>query len=99
MGKGAINLIYFPVATFFKSPHPSGALLAEMPLSACGSRKLQIHPLGDHLSTFFFFTTYSGVKKTHDWVVDQIPDLFHTTHKVKTQQVVGDGVSDVGTSN
>ncbi len=27
-------------------------------------------------------------KKTHDWMVDQITDLFHTTHKVKTQQVV-----------
>jgi hypothetical protein len=24
----------------------------------------------------------------HDWVVDQLTDLFHTTHKVKTQQVV-----------
>ncbi len=32
--------------------------------------------------------THSGVKKTHDWVVDQLADLFHTTHKVKTQQVV-----------
>ncbi len=27
----------------------------------------------------------TSVKKTHDWVVDQIPDLFHTTHKVQTQ--------------
>ena len=25
--------------------------------------------------------------KTHDWVVDQVADLFRTTHKVKTQQV------------
>jgi hypothetical protein len=31
---------------------------------------------------------HSGVKKTHDWTVDQIADLFHTTHKVKTQQVI-----------
>ena len=33
-------------------------------------------------------TTHSGVKKTHDWVVDQIVDLFRRTHKVKTQEVV-----------
>jgi hypothetical protein len=26
-------------------------------------------------------------KKAHDWAVDQIADLFRTTHKVKTQQV------------
>jgi hypothetical protein len=26
-------------------------------------------------------------KKTHDWSVDQLPDLSRTTHKVKTQQV------------
>ncbi len=35
-------------------------------------------------------TTHSGVKKAHDWSVDQLSDLFHTTHKVKTQQVVKD---------
>jgi hypothetical protein len=29
-----------------------------------------------------------GSHKTHDWSVDQLADLFHTTHKVKTQQVV-----------
>jgi hypothetical protein len=29
----------------------------------------------------------SGVKKVHDWSVDQIPDLFRVSHKVKTQQV------------
>jgi hypothetical protein len=43
------------------------------------------HTLGDHLNTC---TAHSGVKKVHDWMVDQLPDLFHTTHKVKTQQVV-----------
>ena len=32
-------------------------------------------------------TTHSDVMKVHDWVVDQITDLFRTTHKVKTQQV------------
>jgi hypothetical protein len=30
---------------------------------------------------------HSGAKKTHDWAVDQIADLFRTTHKAKTQQV------------
>ncbi len=33
-------------------------------------------------------TTHSGVKKTHDWVVGQLPDLLNTPHTVKTQQVV-----------
>ncbi len=31
---------------------------------------------------------HSGAKKAHDWVVDQFADLFRTTLKVKTQQVV-----------
>jgi hypothetical protein len=31
---------------------------------------------------------FSGAKKAHDWMVDQVADLFHTTHKVKTHQVV-----------
>ena len=39
-------------------------------------------PLGDHLCTCVI---HSDVLKTHDWLVDQITDLFHTTHKVKTQ--------------
>ncbi len=60
-------------------------VIAEKPLATCGCRKFQLDPLGDHLNTC---TTHSGVKKTHDWTVDQIADLFHTTHKVKTQQVV-----------
>jgi hypothetical protein len=33
-------------------------------------------------------TAHSGAKKTRDWIVDQVPDFFRTTHKVKTQQVV-----------
>jgi hypothetical protein len=33
-------------------------------------------------------TAYSGAKKAHDWMVDQIAYLFRTTHRVKTQQVV-----------
>jgi hypothetical protein len=60
-------------------------VIAEKPLTTCGCRKFQVDPLGDHLNTC---TTHSGDKKTHDWTVDQITDLFHTTHKVKTQQVV-----------
>ena len=40
---------------------------------------------GDH---FYTCTTHSGVKTTHDWTVDQIDDLFRTTLKVKTEQVV-----------
>jgi hypothetical protein len=30
---------------------------------------------------------HSGVKKAQDWVVDQLVDIFHTTHKTKTQQM------------
>jgi hypothetical protein len=59
--------------------------IAEKPLAACGCRKFQIDGLGDHLCTC---TAHSGAKKAHDWAVDQIADLFRTTHKVKTQQVV-----------
>jgi hypothetical protein len=40
--------------------------------------------MGDHLCTC---TSHSGAKKAHDWVVDQLTDLFHTTHTVKTQHV------------
>jgi len=42
-----------------------------------------LYALGDHLST----CTAILEQKAHDWVVEQIADLFHTTHKVKTQQV------------
>ncbi len=48
-------------------------------------RVFQLDPLGDHLNTC---TTHSGAKKTHDWTVDQFAFFFHTTHKVKTHQVV-----------
>jgi hypothetical protein len=61
-------------------------VIAEKPLAACDCRKFQVDALGDHLCTCI---THSGVKKTHDWVVDKFGDLFfRTTHKVKTQQVV-----------
>jgi hypothetical protein len=59
--------------------------IAEKPLAICGCRKFQLDPLGDHLNTC---TTHSGAKKVHDWMVDQVADLFRTTHKVKTQEVV-----------
>jgi hypothetical protein len=60
-------------------------VIAENPLSTCGCKKFQLDPLGDHLNTC---TTHSGAKKAHDWMVDQFPDLFRTTHKVTTQEVV-----------
>jgi hypothetical protein len=60
-------------------------VIAEKPIPVCGYRKFQVDVLGDHLCTC---TAHSGVKKAHDWVVDQIDDLFHTTHKAKTHQVV-----------
>jgi hypothetical protein len=39
--------------------------------------------MGDHLCTC---TSHSGAKKDHEWVVNQIADLFHTTHTSKTRQ-------------
>ena len=62
-------------------------VIAEKPLATCGCRKFQLEagPLGDHLNTC---TAHSGAKRAHDWMVDQLADLFRTTHKVKTQHVV-----------
>ena len=60
-------------------------LIAEKPLAVCGCRKFEVDALGDHLCTC---TAHSGAKKAHDWAVDQLADLFRTTTKVKTQQVV-----------
>ena len=60
-------------------------VISEKPLAACGCRKFQIDPLGDHISVC---TAHTGAKKAHDWVVDQLADLFRTTHKEKTQQVI-----------
>jgi hypothetical protein len=57
---------------------------AEKPLAACGCRKFQLDALGDYLCTC---TANSGAQKAHDWAVDQLAELFRTTHKVKTQQV------------
>ncbi len=60
-------------------------VIAEKPPAACGCRKFQIDALGDYLCTC---TAHSGAKKAHDWAVDQLADLFRTTTKVKTQQVI-----------
>ncbi len=60
-------------------------VITENPLSTFGCRKFQMDAMGDHLCTC---TPHSGAKKTHDWVVDQLADLFRTTHKVRTQQHV-----------
>ena len=60
-------------------------VIVEKPLAVCGSRKFKVDALGDHLCTC---TAHSGAKKVHDCAVDQLADLFRTTHKVKTQQVV-----------
>jgi hypothetical protein len=57
----------------------------EKSLVVCGCTKFKVDALGDHLCTC---TAHSGVKKTHDWAIDQLPDISLTTHKVKTQQVV-----------
>jgi hypothetical protein len=59
-------------------------VFAEKPLAACGCRKFQLDTMGDHLCTC---TAHTGVKKVHDWVVDQLTDLFLTTNTVKTQHV------------
>ena len=56
-------------------------VIAEKPLAVCGCRKFKIDALGDHLCTC---TGHSGAKKAHDWAVDQLADLFRTTHRVKT---------------
>jgi len=68
-------------------------VIEEKPLAVGGCRKFKIDALGDHLCTC---TAHSGVKKAHDWVVDQLVDLFRTTHRVKTQQVVKNRGQDCG---
>ena len=60
-------------------------VIAEKPLAVCGYRKFQVDTLGDDLCTC---TPHLRVKKSHDWSVDQLTDLFRTTHKVKKQQLI-----------
>ncbi len=70
-------------------------VIVEKSFAVCGWRKFQTDTLDDHLG---MCTVHSGAKKLHDRVVDQLVDLFHTTHRVKTQQVVKNrGVSIAGT--
>ena len=52
--------------------------ITEKALVVCGCRKFQLDVLGDHLCTC---TAHSEAKKAHDWAVDQLADLFRTTHK------------------
>jgi hypothetical protein len=68
-------------------------VIPEKPLPVCGRRKFGIDALVDHLCTC---TAHSGAKKAHDWAVDQFVDLFRTTDKVKTQQVVKNRGQDCG---
>ncbi len=70
---------------FFTSMGAQIPVIAEKPLVVCRCRKFQVDALGDHLCTC---TVHSGAKKAHDWAVDQLADLFRTTHKAKTHQVV-----------
>ncbi len=58
--------------------------MEDLQLSACCCKKIALDVLGDHVSTC---TAHSGAKKAHDWAVEQLADLFRTTHRVKTQQV------------
>ena len=51
--------------------------LPELPLSACGCKKFTCDVLGDHVSTC---NAHSGAKTAHDWAVEQLADLFRTTH-------------------
>jgi hypothetical protein len=59
-------------------------VITEKTLATSGCRKFQLDVMGEHLCTC---TTHSSAKEDHDWAVEQLSDLFHTTHKVKTQHV------------
>jgi hypothetical protein len=41
--------------------------------------------MGDHLCTY---SSHSGDKKPHDWVVEELVDLFRTTRTTKTEHVI-----------
>jgi len=60
------------------------------------ARHSRVSPLGDHLCTC---TVHSGVKKVHDWVVDQLADIFVRHIKWKHNGWLKAGVIIVGTSN
>jgi hypothetical protein len=59
-------------------------VIVEKPLESCGCRKFQQDTMADHLCTC---TAHSVAKTAHDWAVEQLADLFRTTHHTKTQHV------------
>jgi hypothetical protein len=70
--------------TYFATCVGANTALAELPLSACGCKNFALDALDDHVSTC---NAHSGAKKAHDWALEQLADIFRTTHRVKTQQV------------
>jgi hypothetical protein len=71
-------------------------VIVEKPLATCGCRKFQLDPLGDHLNTCTF---HSGAKKAHDWMVDQLDDLFRPHIRLKHIRWLKTEVIIVETSN
>ena len=71
-------------------PSPSMLLCRSLSSSHCpdfhsgGSLKFKLDALGDHVTSC---STHSGTKKTHDWVVEQLADLFCTTMEVTSPRV------------
>jgi hypothetical protein len=59
-------------------------VITEKSLVTCGCRKFQLDVMGDHVCTC---TVHSGAKKAHEWAVQQLADLFRSTHRTKTQHV------------
>jgi hypothetical protein len=64
-------------------------VITEKSLEDCGWWKFHLDEMGDHLCTC---TTHSGAKKVHDWVVEELGDLFRTTHKPVSLLVRGQTV-------
>jgi len=59
--------------------------IAKLPPSACGCKKFALGALGDHVSTCTAGPL--GSQEGPCWAVEQIANLFRTTHEVKTLQV------------
>jgi hypothetical protein len=79
MEQKSLMTLNFLIQSRRKNSLPLSFLFLFLPTVIC-------HCVRIHISTC---TSHSGVKKTHDWTVDQISDLFRTTHKVKKQQMTG----------
>ena len=59
--------------------------------NAC--KKCALDALGDDARHLY---AHSGAKKAHDWAVEQLANLFRTTHRVQTlNRWLRAGVSDV----